>query len=69
MKINRNKLAELYDWFLEDNDTEGHLPPLNKNVIDTICFLIENHEVIEENVYGTTWYTTLSHDIVIKKID
>jgi hypothetical protein len=69
MKINRNKLAELYDWFLEDNDTEGHLPPLNKNVIDTICFLIENHEVIEENVHGTTWYTTLSHDIVIKKID
>jgi hypothetical protein len=69
MKINRSKLAELYEEFLESNDTEAHLPIISKNVIDTICFLIENNEVVEEATYGTSWVTNLSHDIVIKKID
>jgi len=48
MKLNREKIADLYEDFLEDNDTEGHLPPVSKAVIDTICFLIEkNPETID----------------------
>jgi hypothetical protein len=48
MKLNREKIADLYIDFLEDNDTEGHLPPVSKSVIDTICFLIEkNPETID----------------------
>jgi hypothetical protein len=43
MKLNREMIADLYEDFLEDNDTEGHLPPVSKVVIDTICFLIENN--------------------------
>ena len=43
MKLNREKIADLYEDFLEDNDTEGHLPPVSKAVIDTICFLIEKN--------------------------
>jgi hypothetical protein len=55
MKLNREKLADLYEDFLEDNDTEGHLPALNKAVIDTICFLIEkNPEVIDIHPNYTT---------------
>jgi hypothetical protein len=70
MKIDRNKLAELYEEFLENNDTEGHLPVISKNVIDTICFLIENNEDIVDVInYGTIWYSSISHDIKIKNLD
>lgn len=55
MKLNREKLADLYEDFLEDNDTEGHLPPVSKAVIDTICFLIEkNPETIDIHPNYTT---------------
>jgi len=48
MKLNREKIADLYEDFLEDNDTEGHLPNVSKSVIDTICFLIEkNPDIID----------------------
>ncbi len=48
MKLNREKLADLYEEFLEENDTEGHLPLVSKAVIDTICFIIEkNPETID----------------------
>jgi len=48
MKLNREKIADLYEDFLEDYDTEGHLPTVSKSVIDTICFLIEkNPETID----------------------
>jgi len=43
MKLNREKLYDLYYEFLEDNDTEGHLPNVSYNVLDTICFIIEKY--------------------------
>lgn len=70
MKIDRNKLAELYEEFLENNDTEGHLPIISKSVIDTLCFLIENNEDIVDVInYGTIWYSNISHDIKIKNLN
>ena len=55
MKLNREKIADLYEDFLEDNDTEGHLPNISKLVIDTICFLIErNLETIDIHPNYTT---------------
>lgn len=48
MEINREKLIKLYEDYLERNDIEGYLPYVNDNIVDTICFLIENNqEVIE----------------------
>jgi len=55
MKLNKEKIADLYQDFLEDYDTEGHLPALNKSVIDTICFIIEsNPETIDIHPNYTT---------------
>jgi hypothetical protein len=43
MKLNREKLYDLYYEFLEDNDIEGHLQNVSYNVLDTICFIIEKY--------------------------
>jgi len=69
MIIDRDKVADLYEEFLENNDTEGYLPNISKYVIDTICFIIENNDVmIEKPKYGTEWYTSVSTDLKIIKL-
>jgi hypothetical protein len=48
MKLNKEKIAELYQDFLEDYDTEGKLPILPNDVLEVICFIIErNPETID----------------------
>ena len=69
MILNREKIAELYLVVL-DYDLDGYLPVLNKEFLNTICFIIENNpEVINEApVYGTKWVSTVGHHIEIKDI-
>jgi len=43
MKLNKEKIADLYEAFLEDYDTEAHLPSLSMAVIEAICFIIEKN--------------------------
>ena len=43
MKLNKEKIADLYQDFLEDYDTEAHLPNISMAVIETICFIIESN--------------------------
>lgn len=55
MKLNKEKIADLYQDYLDDYDTEGHLPSLNMQFIETICFIIEaNPETIDIHPNYTT---------------
>jgi hypothetical protein len=69
MILNREKIAELYLGVL-DYDLDGHLPVLNREFLNTICFIIENNpEVVSEPPnYGTRWISTVGHHIDIKDI-
>jgi hypothetical protein len=68
MILDREKIAELYLGVL-DYDLDSKLPVLNKDFLDTICFIIEkNPEVVYEPNYGTRWVSTVGHHIDIKDI-
>ena len=54
MKLNRDKIIKLYEEYLDRNDVEGYLPYVNDHIVDTICFLIENNDVIEIHPNYTT---------------
>lgn len=68
MILDREKIAELYIGVL-DYDLDGKLPVLNREFLNTICFIIENNDVmIEKPKYGTEWYTSVSTDLKITNI-
>lgn len=69
MILDREKISELYLGVL-DYDLDGKLPVLNREFLNTICFIIENNpEVISEAPnYGTRWVSTVGHHIDIKDI-
>ena len=68
MILDREKIAELYLGVL-DYDLDGKLPVLNREFLNTICFIIENNDVtVEQPKYGTEWYTSVSTDLKITNI-
>ena len=69
MILDREKIAELYLCVL-DYDLDGKLPVLNREFLNTICFIIENNKdvVSEPPNYGTRWVSTIGHHIEIKDI-